>query len=132
MAVPIESLTYNISPTLHHIEHHAPAHYEFAYSVHDPHTGDVKDQHETRNGDQVQGHYSLVEPDGHRRTVHYKADAHNGFNAVVYREGTAHHTYHHITPVALVYNSLPVAHHSSAVSHQSVGHRLTHGVLVHY
>ncbi|XP_050424030.1 cuticle protein 7-like [Adelges cooleyi] len=67
-------------------EHHAPVHYSFHYDVHDPHTGDVKSQHETRTGDVVTGFYSLVEPDGTIRTVKYKADAHNGFNAVVDRK----------------------------------------------
>lgn len=42
---------------------------------------------ESRRGDAVQGSYSLVEPDGHNRVVHYTADAHNGFNAVVERQG---------------------------------------------
>ncbi|XP_053672881.1 cuticle protein 7-like [Anopheles nili] len=64
----------------------APANYEFSYSVHDAHTGDVKSQHETRHGDQVQGQYSLLDADGHERIVDYTADDHNGFNAVVRRE----------------------------------------------
>lgn len=34
--------------------------------------------------------YSLIEPDGSRRTVEYTADAHNGFNAVVHREAARH------------------------------------------
>lgn len=37
-------------------------------------TGDAKSQQETRSGDVVQGSYSLVEPDGNRRTVEYTAD----------------------------------------------------------
>ncbi|XP_047545249.1 larval/pupal rigid cuticle protein 66-like isoform X2 [Vanessa atalanta] len=54
----------------------------FSYGVSDPHTGDVKSQHETRVGDNVVGQYSLLESDGTRRTVDYAADAHSGFNAV--------------------------------------------------
>ncbi|XP_034946006.1 larval cuticle protein A1A-like isoform X2 [Chelonus insularis] len=57
--------------------------YSYGYSVADGLTGDNKAQHETRNGDVVQGSYSLVEPDGTRRTVSYAADSINGFNAVV-------------------------------------------------
>lgn len=49
-------------------------------------TGDSKNQQESRSGDVVQGSYSLVEPDGTRRTVEYTADPANGFNAVVHRE----------------------------------------------
>ncbi|XP_069354574.1 cuticle protein 7-like [Maniola hyperantus] len=79
-------------------DHYAPAHYAFEYSVHDSHTGDIKSQHETREGDHVTGFYSLHEPDGTVRRVEYTADAHNGFNAIVHREGHARHevpAYHH-------------------------------------
>lgn len=57
----------------------------------DPHTGDHKSQHEVRDGDVVKGSYSLAEPDGTIRTVHYTADDHNGFNAVVEKSGHAVH-----------------------------------------
>ncbi|XP_076671702.1 cuticular protein 3 [Andrena cerasifolii] len=60
--------------------------YSFAYDVQDPVTGDSKAQYETRNGDIVQGSYSLIEADGTRRIVQYTADPINGFNAVVSRE----------------------------------------------
>ncbi|KAG8233668.1 hypothetical protein J437_LFUL013714 [Ladona fulva] len=61
--------------------------YSYSYDIQDALTGDSKGQSETRNGDVVQGHYSLVEPDGTRRVVEYTADPVNGFNAVVHREG---------------------------------------------
>jgi hypothetical protein len=64
---------------------YSPPQYSFSYGVNDPNTGDNKEHHETRSGDVVRGSYSLVEPDGTRRTVDYTADAHNGFNAVVHR-----------------------------------------------
>lgn len=57
--------------------------YSFAYDVHDILTGDVKSQVESRNGNIVQGQYSVVDPDGTRRIVDYTADPVNGFNAVV-------------------------------------------------
>lgn len=60
--------------------------YSFAYDVQDSLTGDSKSQHETRNGDVVEGHYSLVDADGVKRTVHYTADPVHGFNAQVHRE----------------------------------------------
>ncbi|XP_030750123.1 larval cuticle protein A2B-like [Sitophilus oryzae] len=59
--------------------------YGYSYTVHDTHSGDTKTQVETRNGDSVRGHYSFMEPDGSRRTVHYTAEPHTGFNAVVHR-----------------------------------------------
>ncbi|KAG6798030.1 cuticular protein 3 precursor [Apis mellifera caucasica] len=64
----------------------AAPHYSFAYDVQDAVTGDSKAQYETRNGDLVQGSYSLIEADGTRRIVEYTADPINGFNAVVSRE----------------------------------------------
>lgn len=88
--------------------HEAPAHYSFEYAVHDSHTGDIKEQKESRNGDQVQGYYSLVEADGTRRIVHYTADAHNGFNAQVSHEGKAVAV--KAAPV-LLKSAVPVAHH---------------------
>ncbi|CAK1545710.1 unnamed protein product [Leptosia nina] len=60
--------------------------YRFGYNVADSLTGDYKSQQEQRDGDLVQGSYSLVEPDGTRRVVDYSADSVNGFNAVVRKE----------------------------------------------
>lgn len=65
--------------------------YGFEYNVHDPHTGDYKSQHETRDGDVVKGFYKVAEPDGTYREVHYTSDKHNGFNAVVKKSGHAQH-----------------------------------------
>ncbi|KAI4496323.1 hypothetical protein M0804_000133 [Polistes exclamans] len=67
-------------------EFDATPQYSFAYDVQDTLTGDSKAQYETRNGDIVQGSYSLIEADGTRRIVEYTADPVNGFNAVVSRE----------------------------------------------
>ncbi|XP_049871743.1 cuticle protein-like [Pectinophora gossypiella] len=77
--VPVAKLAY--------AEPSAPAHYEFQYSVHDDHTGDVKQQQEARAGDAVHGSYSLVQPDGVLRVVDYTADKEHGFNAIVRYEG---------------------------------------------
>ncbi|XP_019870890.2 adult-specific cuticular protein ACP-20 [Aethina tumida] len=70
-----------------HEDYHEPAKYSFNYAVHDPHTGDEKQHHETREGDQVKGSYTLKEADGTTRIVEYKADKHNGFEAVVHKIG---------------------------------------------
>ncbi|XP_076262726.1 larval cuticle protein A2B-like [Rhynchophorus ferrugineus] len=69
---------------------HHPA-YGYSYAVHDSHTGDAKSQIETRHGDSVRGQYSLVEPDGSRRTVNYASEPHTGFNAIVHRSGPQIH-----------------------------------------
>jgi hypothetical protein len=60
--------------------------YTFSYYVSDSVTGDNKAQSESRNGDLVQGAYTLIEPDGTRRTVEYTSDPVNGFNAVVHKD----------------------------------------------
>ncbi|XP_059478236.1 cuticle protein-like [Neocloeon triangulifer] len=72
-------------------DYYAVPKYKFSYGVTDLHTGDIKHQTETRDGDLVQGEYSLVEPDGSVRTVHYTADDLNGFNAVVHKTGPGVH-----------------------------------------
>uniref|UniRef100_A0A1B0FH50 Cuticle protein n=1 Tax=Glossina morsitans morsitans TaxID=37546 RepID=A0A1B0FH50_GLOMM len=79
--------------------------YSFSYDIHDGSTGDVKSQHETRNGDVVEGAYSLIEPDGTRRIVQYTADPVHGFNAVVQREPLAVKV---AAPVAKVVAPAPV------------------------
>ncbi|KAL9903464.1 cuticular protein 76Bc isoform 2-T2 [Glossina fuscipes fuscipes] len=70
-------------------EHHPQ--YAFSYGVKDLNTGDVKSQWESREGDTIKGHYSVLEPDGSIRTVSYTADAKNGFNAIVKTVGASSH-----------------------------------------
>ncbi|KAL4712791.1 hypothetical protein ACJJTC_011861 [Scirpophaga incertulas] len=72
----------------------------FSYGVNDPHTGDIKDQHETRVGDKVVGQYSVLESDGTKRIVDYEANPHTGFNAVVRKQGIASH------PASNIYGGL--------------------------
>nr|CAD7193565.1 unnamed protein product [Timema douglasi] len=94
VAMAYPGLSHGYSPlTLetNHEEYYAHPQYKFDYAVHDPHTGDVKNQWESRDGDVVKGSYSLVESDGTVRTVDYTADKHNGFNAVVKKSGHAIH-----------------------------------------
>ncbi|XP_014245879.1 cuticle protein 18.6-like [Cimex lectularius] len=80
--------------------------YSFSYNVNDALTGDSKGQTETRDGDVVQGSYSLVEADGSRRVVDYTADPVNGFNAVVHKEAAVAHA-----PVAVAHAPVAVAHY---------------------
>uniref|UniRef100_A0A2A4K2R9 Cuticle protein n=1 Tax=Heliothis virescens TaxID=7102 RepID=A0A2A4K2R9_HELVI len=88
--------------------------YSFSYDVQDGHTGDSKSQHETRDGDVVHGSYSVVDPDGTKRTVEYTADPHNGFNAVVHKEPLGH-VAKVVAPVAKVV--APVAYHAAPVAY---------------
>lgn len=65
----------------------AASQYDFAYSVHDEKTGDIKSQHETREKDgKVKGVYEFIEPDGYRRTVHYYVEKDSGFIAKIERK----------------------------------------------
>lgn len=85
--VPIPTLltTIRVIPR----EHDPNPNYNFAYEVNDIHTGDIKSQSETKRGDIILGQYSLIQPDGVRRTVDYRADSHNGFIATVNNEPQA-------------------------------------------
>ncbi|KAJ8918378.1 hypothetical protein NQ315_008073 [Exocentrus adspersus] len=108
-------LSYQAAPIISHVAPvlHAPAHhdvdyyahpkYEFNYGVKDGHTGDFKTQHEVRDGDVVKGSYTVADPDGTIRTVHYTADDHNGFNAIVERTGHPVHPVHS-APVYLAHH----------------------------
>ncbi|EFA03715.2 hypothetical protein TcasGA2_TC013820 [Tribolium castaneum] len=75
---------YHHAEKEHHQEHYHHPKYQYKYGVEDHHTGDIKSQEETRDGDLVKGSYSLHEPDGTILTVHYTADKHSGFNAVIF------------------------------------------------
>ncbi|CAH1637229.1 unnamed protein product [Spodoptera littoralis] len=103
--VPVSKVVY--------AEPEAPAHYDFSYSVHDDHSGDVKQQQESRQGDAVHGSYSLVQPDGVHRIVEYTADKEHGFNANVRYEGTPVHAepakIAYAAPVAKIAYAAPVA-----------------------
>ncbi|XP_013201200.1 larval/pupal rigid cuticle protein 66-like [Amyelois transitella] len=100
----------------------------FSYGVRDPHTGDVKGQHEKRVGDTVVGQYSLLESDGTKRVVDYAAHPHTGFNAVVRKEPGV--SVHPVSPVVNAYAghgyanayapyaaAYPSAGYASAVAH---------------
>ncbi|KAJ3632992.1 hypothetical protein MTP99_009968 [Tenebrio molitor] len=91
-AVPV--LVQTVQTESHHEEPHHHPKYVYKYGVEDKHTGDIKQQEETRDGDVVKGSYSLHEPDGTILTVHYTADKKSGFNAVVNRHGHAVHPQH--------------------------------------
>ncbi|CAH1159880.1 unnamed protein product [Phaedon cochleariae] len=86
--------------------------YNYGYDVQDGLTGDSKSHSEQRQGDAVQGSYSLVDPDGHRRTVDYTADPIHGFNAVVRREPLHAHVAKVAAPAVAAYAAAaPVYHH---------------------
>ncbi|XP_026761327.3 uncharacterized protein LOC113520252 [Galleria mellonella] len=60
--------------------------YKYSYNIEDPTTGDTKSQYEVRHGGTVSGAYSVIDPDGTKRTVEYTADPKEGFKAVVRKE----------------------------------------------
>ncbi|KAJ8731896.1 hypothetical protein PYW08_014626 [Mythimna loreyi] len=127
----------------HEIVHHGHGHhdyythpkYEFEYKVEDSHTGDHKSQHEHRDGDVVKGHYSLHEPDGSVRHVHYHGDHHSGFHADV------KHSTHHIVVLVATLMAVVAArpqeghghehHHGHASSSQSLKQHHGHATEKH-
>ncbi|XP_047987871.1 larval/pupal rigid cuticle protein 66-like [Leguminivora glycinivorella] len=115
----------------------------FSYGVSDPHTGDVKSQHETRVGDSVVGQYSLLDSDGTKRTVDYAADAHSGFNAVVRKDPLIHAApvavahaaplaVAHAAPVAYAAHAAPLAYaaHAAPLAHVAHGAPLAYATSV--
>ncbi|XP_064071268.1 histidine-rich protein PFHRP-II-like [Vanessa tameamea] len=137
------SIAYHAAPVAKVIaqpEEIAHPKYEYNYSVADGHTGDNKQQQESRDGDVVKGSYSFHEADGSIRTVEYSADDHSGFNAVVHNSApTPHyssaaavssqsivrHDQPHAVAAKIVaaapvaYHAAPVAYHTSPVAYQS-------------
>nr|AMQ46015.1 cuticular protein RR-2 motif 63 isoform-3 [Spodoptera exigua] len=108
---------------------HGADYTSFSYGVSDPHTGDVKSQHETRVGDSVVGQYSLLDSDGTKRTVDYAADAHSGFNAVVRKDPAL---YAHAAPV--VAHAAPVVAHGyshGVATYGAVAAPLAHGAVAY-
>ncbi|XP_046399451.1 larval cuticle protein A3A-like [Ischnura elegans] len=93
--------------------------YSFSYDIQDALTGDSKSQHETRNGDVVEGSYSLVEPDGTRRIVDYTADPVNGFNAVVHKEGAATVVKAPVAAPVVTKVATPVAYHAPVAAYHA-------------
>ncbi|XP_061707654.1 larval/pupal rigid cuticle protein 66-like [Cydia pomonella] len=103
----------------------------FSYGVSDPHTGDVKSQHETRVGDSVVGQYSLLDSDGTKRTVDYAADAHSGFNAVVRKDHLLHAApvaIAHAAPLAVAAHGAPLAYaaHAAPLAHSAYSTHIAH------
>ncbi|CAG9769450.1 unnamed protein product [Ceutorhynchus assimilis] len=99
--------------------------YSFGYDVQDALTGDSKSQVESRNGDVVQGSYSLVDPDGTKRTVEYTADPINGFNAVVHKEPL-------VAKAVVAKVAAPIAYAAAPVARLAPVAYASHVAPVHY
>ncbi|XP_056644639.1 larval cuticle protein A2B-like [Diorhabda sublineata] len=84
----------------HEVDYYAHPKYSYNYGVADGLTGDHKSQSEIRDGGNVKGTYSVVEPDGSVRVVDYAADDVNGFNAVVKKIGPSLHAAPAPVPIA--------------------------------
>lgn len=96
-AFPPEYESFEHLESQHDDDHyeHAPAPYHFEYGVKDPHTKDIKSQHEESDGHgNIKGSYSLLEADGSTRIVEYTADKEHGFQAKVKKIEASHHDEH--------------------------------------
>lgn len=59
----------------------------YSFGISDPKSGNSQTRQESRNGDAVQGEYSVLQADGAIRTVQYTADSKNGFQAnIIYEQ----------------------------------------------
>ncbi|XP_071442891.1 cuticle protein 7-like [Hetaerina americana] len=99
--------------------------YNFSYDVSDAETGDTKTQSESLENGVVKGSYTVVDPDGVKRTVEYTADAVNGFNAVVNME-PSNVPVKPAAPVAAkaivapaFYRASPIAYHAAPFAYQA-------------
>ncbi|RVE54561.1 hypothetical protein evm_000682 [Chilo suppressalis] len=85
---PLNLAHFTRDPDLNTNKLNANPSYTYSYGVHDKLTGDSKSAHESRDGDQVTGFYTFIDPDGKQRTVHYTANDKQGFRAIVRRTVT--------------------------------------------
>ncbi|XP_037093149.1 cuticle protein 7-like [Pollicipes pollicipes] len=92
----------------HQEDYHEKRPYAYDYAVHDPHYGAQFSKTEHSNGDNVEGQYSVVLPDGRTQHVKYYADHYGGYNADVTYEGYAQYPQYH----APAYHAQPA--HKSA------------------
>ncbi|KAI8429095.1 hypothetical protein MSG28_007655 [Choristoneura fumiferana] len=144
-AAPIHHETpvhHEVQQSHHQEEHHehgyyyAHPKYEFEYKVQDPHTGDNKYQHESRDGDVVKGVYSLHEADGSALILAiavgttYCQEHHYAHKTLVRPEQPQEYTHHasehasHQEPAPIYeiqYQTAPESH-EQAISSQSVQH----------
>jgi hypothetical protein len=78
----------------HHLEEYvdyrARPHYHYDYHVHDHHTHDIKNQWEHRDGKETKGVYTLLQPDGRKRIVEYRAGKHGADYKIRYEGHSVH------------------------------------------
>ena len=70
-------------------QQNGPASYDFNWAVNDPPSGNDYGQHESRDGDNTQGSYFVLLPDGRLQRVEYTVSGDSGFVAQVTYEGEA-------------------------------------------
>lgn len=73
-----------------HCTFQAKPDYTYSYGIEDPYSGNSQAHEESRQGDNVQGEYRVIQPDGLLRIVRYIADPERGFQVdVQYKPYTA-------------------------------------------
>ena len=71
-------------------KHEEPKPYQYAYGVRNEHTGTNFEASENFDGTKVNGHYSVLLPDGRCQNVRYIADQYGGYIADVSYESYVH------------------------------------------
>ncbi|XP_063608161.1 pro-resilin-like [Penaeus indicus] len=89
LSLPDNQPTYGYSaPT----PAYAPAKYDFNYAVNDPPSGNDFGHQEARDGDNTQGSYYVLLPDGRLQRVTYTVNGDSGYVADVTYEGEAQYS----------------------------------------
>ncbi|CAG9802702.1 unnamed protein product [Chironomus riparius] len=86
VVIHLQPAFVNIPSSTRHLNVHDDSNYDYKYAVTDMMTGDMKTHKEARRGDEVQGQYTILDSDGYHRTVNYRANDRDGFDAEVRRE----------------------------------------------
>ena len=127
--VPTGAVQFVAIPSRSAFNYFDDSNYNFGYAVNDVSIGDVKSQNEVRRGDQVQGQYTMMDADGYQRTVEYRADDVNGFDAEVRREPAVSTQqvyaaqYRHQQPIFQVFSAQPSIFSTTSVSRRDEGQR---------
>ena len=112
--------SYKPAPSYHEPVYE-PRPYHYAYGVSDEYAGTNFEAAEDSDGSYVNGHYSVLLPDGRRQNVNYKADHYTGYVADVSYEGYAAPAPIH--KPAPVYHAAPVVHKPAPVFHPAPVHK---------
>lgn len=111
----------------------AKPNYAFEYGVEDPKSDVSQHRQEQRNGDAVNGEYTVQQPDGKLRLVKYHSDGKNGLQMEVYLDGKP--LYHELEqthgPQAQLVNHNQETHHEPAPNQPHINQKAQQPIQKH-